>query len=86
MGHLGRLPATIGFVVLFFGCFLFLQYFDLLKYHTDLVLFCYVLQPHLRHMEIPRLEGESELQPLAYTTATPDQSRMCDLHHSSQQH
>ena len=39
----------------------------------------------LQHMEVPRLGAESELQPLAYTTATPTQdlSRICDLHHSS---
>ena len=37
-------------------------------------------------MEVPRLEVELELQPLACTTATPDPSRVCDLHQSSQQH
>ena len=52
------------------------------------VLFCLsfcLLGPHLRHMEVPRLGIESELQPLAYTTATatPDPSRVWDLHHSS---
>ena len=38
-------------------------------------------------MEVPRLQVESELQLLAYTTATatPDPSRIFDLHHSSQQ-
>ena len=38
-------------------------------------------------MEIPRLGVESELQLLAYDTATItwDPSRVCDLHHSSQQ-
>ena len=42
---------------------------------------------HLRHMEVPRLGVESELQLLAYTTATvmPDPSRICNLHHSSWQ-
>ena len=36
-------------------------------------------------MDVPRLEVELELQVLAYTTArvTWDQSRVCDLHHSS---
>ena len=29
-------------------------------------------EPHLRHMEVPRLGVESELQLLAYTTAVPD--------------
>lgn len=39
-----------------------------------------------RHMEVPRLGVESELQLLAYTTAigTPDLSCVCYLHHSSQ--
>ena len=42
---------------------------------------------HLHHMEVPRLGVKSELQPSAYTTAlaTPDPSRVCDLHHSSGQ-
>ena len=41
----------------------------------------------LRHMEVPRLGGELELQLLAYTTATatPDLSQVCDVYHSSQQ-
>ena len=33
-------------------------------------------------MEGPRLGVKSELQLLAYTTATPDLSCVCDLHHS----
>ena len=38
-------------------------------------------------MEVPRLGVESELQPLAYTTAiaTPDPSHGWDLYHSSRQ-
>ena len=38
-------------------------------------------------MEVPWLGVESELQPWAYTTATPtsDVSRICDLHHGSWQ-
>ena len=45
------------------------------------------LGPRPLHMEVPRLEVESELQLPAYTTATAtqDPSRICDLHHSSQQ-
>ena len=48
---------------------------------------CLFLGPHLWHMKIPRLRVESELQPPAYTraTATPDLSRVCNLHHSSRQ-
>ena len=42
---------------------------------------------HLRHMEVLRLGVPSGLQLAAYTTATatPDLSRVHDLHHSSQQ-
>ena len=48
--------------------------------------FCF-LGPHLWHVEVPRLGVESELQLPANTaaTATWDLSRVCDLHHSSQQ-
>ena len=48
---------------------------------------CVCLGPHLQHMEVPRLGVESELQLLAYTTATaiPDPSGVCDLHYSSWQ-
>ena len=40
---------------------------------------------HPRHIEVPRLGVESELQLPAYATATAtkDPSRVCDLHHSS---
>ena len=46
------------------------------------------LGPHMRHMEVPRLRVESELQLLAYTTATETQdlSLVGDLHHSLRQH
>ena len=61
-------------IQVFLGVFLFLFLF-------------YFLRPHLWHMEIPRLGAESELQLLAYTTATalPNPSRVCDLCHWSQQ-
>ena len=38
-------------------------------------------------MEVPRLGVESELEPLAYTTATatPDPSLFCNLHYRSPQ-
>ena len=50
--------------------------------------FNFFLGLHQQHIEIPRLGAESELQLLAYTTAIAIQnpSRICDLHHSSQQH
>ena len=39
-------------------------------------------------MEVPRLGFEQELQLPAYSTATatPDLSRVCDLHHGSRRH
>lgn len=40
---------------------------------------------HLQHMEVPRLEVQSDLQLLASTTATWDPSLVYDLHHSSRQ-
>ena len=45
------------------------------------------LGPNSQHMEVPRLEVESELQLPAYTTATAtrDPSRVFDPHHSSRQ-
>jgi len=54
---------------------------------TYLFLFFCFLGPHLWHIEVPRLGVQSELQLLAYTTATATQdlSHICDLHHSSWQ-
>ena len=48
----------------------------------------FFLWMNLRHMEVPRLGVEWELQPLTYPTgmATPDPRYICKLHHSSQQH
>ena len=50
-------------------------------------LFFFFLGPYPQHMEISSLGIETELQLLAYFTATavPDMSHICDLHHSSQQ-
>ena len=41
----------------------------------------------MQHMEVPRLGVKSELQLLAYVTATAiqDPSHICDLHHGSRQ-
>ena len=56
--------------------------------HLFFCLFVF-LGPHPWHVEVPRLEVESELQLLAYTTATAtamqDPSCVCDLHHSLRQ-
>ena len=48
----------------------------------------FFLGPHLRHMEVPRLEVKSEMQLQAYSTATAmwNLSHVCKLHYNSQQH
>ena len=60
--------------------------FMLLALSCFFVSFCFS-GTHLWHMEVPQLGVESELQLLAYTTATAmqDPSLVCDLHHSSWQ-
>ena len=62
----------------FFAFFLSLSFF----------FFFLLFRPHSRHMEVPRLEVECQLQLLAYTTATAMQgpNLICHLHRSSQQH
>ena len=49
-------------------------------------LFCF-LGPHSQHMEVPRLGVKSELQLLAYATATApkDPRCICNLYHNSRQ-
>ena len=73
-------------IVWFFFLFFFLFVFFFL--HFFFFFFFWILGPHLRHMEVPRLGVELELSLPAYTTATakPDLSPVCDLHHSSWQH
>ena len=44
----------------------------------------YFLGPHTRHLEVPRLGAESELQLLAYTTATATQESEPRLQHTPQ--
>ena len=59
-----------------------------LSLHHYFFFFVFVfLRPNLWHMEVPRLGIQSELQLLAYATATamPDPSLVWDLHHSSWQ-
>ena len=76
-------------VFLMFSIFfqMFLQGFLLFFFFFSggvVVVVCF-LGPHLQHMEVPRLEVQSELQPLAYATAIAtlgDRSCICDLHHS----
>ena len=68
-----------------------LLYFNTLpgvqRFYYFFVFFFFFSGPYPQHMEVPGLGVESELQPLAYTTATAttDPSHVCDLHHSSQQ-
>ena len=52
--------------------------------NSIIFIFCF-LGLHLRHMEVPRLGFESELQLPAYAIATAawDLSHICNLHHSS---
>ena len=47
----------------------------------------FFLGPHPQHTEVPRLGVESDLQLLAYATATatPDPNLVCDLHGSLRQ-
>ena len=71
---------------------------SLLLLFNCFVLFCFILfyfyflsfvlgGPHPRHMEVPRLGVELELQLPAHARATamPDPSCVCNLHHSSRQ-
>ena len=62
----------------------FLKYYVFSSSHFLFVCF---LGLHPRHMEVSRLGVQSELQLLAYATATAtlDPSYVCDLHHSSRQ-
>ena len=55
--------------------------------HIHYIYVCVFLGLHPRHVEVPRLAVELELQPptTAIATATWDLSHVCDLHHSSQQ-
>ena len=48
---------------------------------------CFCFEPHLQHVEFPRLGLKLELQLPAYATATAtrDLSHVCDLQHSSWQ-
>ena len=59
----------------------------LIDYYFLLFLFFCFSGPHVRHMEVPKLGVQLELQLPTYTTATAmqDPSLVCDLHHSSWQ-
>ena len=83
-----------GFFAIFniYFLFLFLFYFFIivdLQKSTVVRFWGFLVSsgPYPQHMEVPRLGVKSELQLLAYTTATatPDPSRICSLYHSSWQ-
>ena len=80
--HVFCFPAA-ELIILFFYFFVFFFVFFCLL----LLLLLLFLGPLPRHMEVPRLGVESELEPPAYAraTATRDPSRVCNLLHSSRQ-
>jgi len=91
---LGKKRSHLSISLLFF--FLFLSFFFsfslpfFFSFSLSFFLsFILSLLPHLKHtnMEVPGLGVKSELQLLAYTTATamPDPSQVCDLHCSLKQ-
>ena len=69
-----------------FKILVYTTYFNY-KFFFFFCLFAIFFGPLPRHMEVPRLGVEQELQPPAYAraTATRDPSRVCNLHHSSRQ-
>ena len=79
-GYVGKGTGAEGFF--FFPFHFYFYFFIYLILKNFLSLSCF-----LRHMEVPRLGVESELELPAYTTATAtwNPSHVCDLHHSSQQ-
>ena len=62
--------------------FLFIFYYLFINFFGGVVFVFVFLGPRLWHMEVPRLGVESELQLLAYSTATatPDLRRVCVLY------
>ena len=63
------------------------QIFKIFYLYIIYFFFLVFLGPHLRHIEVPKLGVESELQLPGYATATATQnlSRICHLRHSSWQ-
>ena len=56
----------------------------MLNIFSCILFYFFFLGLHLQHTKVPRLGVISQLQLLAYTTATatPDPSHVCDPHHS----
>ena len=69
-----------------FGVFCVLGFFLFFGGGGGFFVFLPFLGPNPRHIKVPRLEVQSEVEPLAYATATttPNLSHVCNLHHSSQ--
>ena len=65
----------------------YLGIFTFILMSCDLLVVVFFLQLYLRHMEVPRLRAESELQLQAHTTATrtPEPRHICDPCHSLRQ-
>ena len=65
------------------------HFYNFSFYHIYIYIYIqfFLLEPHLQHMEVPRLEVKLELQLPAYTTATatPNPRSIYNLCHSSQQ-
>ena len=74
-----RVSALWAHLICFFLLLLWLDF-----YHIIISYFVF-LGLHPQHVEVPRLGVESELPLLAYATAVPNLSHVCDLHPSSQQ-
>ena len=74
------------FLFLFYFISFYLFYFILLYFILFYFILCFI-GPFLWYMEVPKLGVESELQLLAYTTATAtwDPSSICDPYHRSWQ-
>ena len=89
--HSGFAVISLWFLqMVWFGTSYLLSYISVCSPLKQIFLFCFVfffLGPYLWHMEVPRVGAESELQLLAYATATAmqDPSCICDLHCALQQ-
>ena len=72
------------------GSYIVLNYLHILPFFffaRNFIHFFFFSGPHLQHMEVSELGVKSELPLPAYAIAisTQDPSRLCNLHHSSQQ-
>jgi len=93
--HNSRLPSDFNLkrnlffkLEIYFFTYIYIFFYILSSIMVYLgIFFFFFLWPHLRHMEVPRLGAELELQlPANITvTATLDSSHICDLHCSLRQ-